>query len=155
MTEAQKREHKKCLQKKCICIIEKRIAAIRITMNDAQATANNEEKSSAGDKYETSRAMSHLEKGMHAKQLSSNLKEIESLLSVDCNKLYNSAGKGSLVNCETIAFFIAAGLGKLTFEKEIIFLVSPGAPVSKILYGKKTGDRIIFNNQEYIIKDVY
>ncbi len=44
MTEAQKREHKKSLQKKCIDIIDKRIAAIRIAMKDAQATANNEEK---------------------------------------------------------------------------------------------------------------
>ncbi len=124
-------------------------------MNDAQATANNEEKSSAGDKYETSRAMSHLEKDMHAKQLSANMKEIESLLSVDCHKLYNSAEKGSLVNCGIILFFIAAGLGKLTFENEIVFLVSPVAPVSKMLSGKKTGDTIIFNKEEYIIKDVY
>ena len=121
-------------------------------MKDAQATANNEEKSSAGDKYETSRAMSHLEKDMHAKQLSSNIKEIEYLLSFDCNKLYNSAQKGSLVNCKTISFFIAAGFGKLIFENKIIFLLSPGAPVSKILSGKKTGDAIIFNKEKYIIK---
>lgn len=155
MTEAQKREHKKRLQKKCIDIIEKRIAAIHIAMNDVQASANNEEKSSAGDKHETSRAISHLEKEIHARQLSSNIKEIESLLSVDCNNLYNSAGKGSLINCETISFFIVAGLGKLTFENEIVFLVSPGAPFSKVLSGKKAGDTIVFNKQEYTVKDLY
>ena len=155
MTEAQKMEHKKRLQKKFVDIIEKLIDNIHIAMNAAQDTANNEEKSSVGDKYETSRAMSHLEKDMHAKQLSSNIKEIEALLSVDCNKLFNSAQKGSLVNCEAISFFIAAGLGKLAFENEIVFLVSPGAPFSKILYGKKTGDTIIFNKKEYLIKDVY
>ena len=104
MTEAQKREHKKRLQKKCVDIIEKRIDNIHIAMNAAQDTANNEEKSSAGDKYETSRAISHLEKDMHAKQLSSNMKEIEALLSVDCNKLFNSAQKGSLVNDEYLRF---------------------------------------------------
>lgn len=155
MTEIQKREYKKRLHRKCVEIIENRITTIRTTMNEAQAAANNEEKSSAGDKYETSRAMSHLEKEMHARQLSSNMKEIESLLSVDCNKLHNSAEKGSLINCETISFFIAAGLGKLTFENETVFLVSPGAPVSKILSGKKTGDTFNFNKHDYMIKDVY
>ncbi len=155
MTETQKREYKIRLQNKCKALIEKRITAIRIAINEAQASANNEEKSSAGDKYETSRAMSHLEKDMHTKQLSVNMKEIESLLSVDCNRLYNSAEKGSLVNCEAISFFIAAGLGKITFENETIFLVSPLAPVSKILSGKKAGDIVVFNKEEYIVREVY
>ncbi len=148
MTEAQKIAHKKRLQKNCIDVIEGRIHNIRISMNAAQATANNEEKSSAGDKFETSRAMSHLEKDMYAKQLSSNMKEIESLLSVDCKR-------GSFVNCGTISFFIASGLGKLSFENEIVFFVSPVAPVLKILSGKTTGETIIFNKEQYTIKDVY
>ncbi len=155
MTETEKRAHKLRLYEKCKNIIEDRIAAIRMAMNDAQASANSEEKSSAGDKYETSRAMSHLEKDMHAKQLSASMKEIESLLSVDCNQLYIAAQKGSFVTCEKISFFIAAGLGKITFENEIIFLVSPAAPVSKILSGKRARDTIIFNKEEYIIRDVY
>lgn len=155
MTEAQKIAHKKRLQKNCIDVIERRIHNIRISMNAAQATSNNEEKSSAGDKFETSRAMSHLEKDMYAKQLSSNMKEIESLLSVDCNKIYNSAKRGSFVNCGTISFFIASGLGKLSFENEIVFFVSPVAPVLKILSGKTTGETIIFNKEQYTIKDVY
>lgn len=75
MTEIQKRDCKKRLQKKCIEIIEERITTIRMAMNDAQASANNEEKSSAGDKYETSRAMSHLQKDMQATRLSSIMKE--------------------------------------------------------------------------------
>ncbi len=155
MTEPEKREHKKRLQKKCVDIFEERAASIRSSMNEAQSMANSEEKSSAGDKYETSRAMSHLEKDMHAKQLSANMKELESLFSIDCNEIYNSGQKGSLVNCETISFFIATGLGKLIFENKVVFLVSPEAPVSKILSGKKPGDVILFNKKEYMIIDVY
>ena len=60
-------------------------------MNEAQASANSEEKSSAGDKYETSRALSHLDKDMHARLLFSNMKDIESLLSVNFDILYDSA----------------------------------------------------------------
>lgn len=155
MTDTEKKERKKRLQKKCVEILEARISSIRAAMNDAQASANNEEKSSAGDKYETSRAKSHLEKDMQAKQLAANMKEVESLLSVDCNSLYGSIQKGSFANCGTISFFISAGLGKITFENDVIFFVSPGAPLSKILSGKRAGDAIIFNKEEYTVKDVY
>ncbi|MEP6583599.1 MAG: hypothetical protein ABJA90_05015 [Ginsengibacter sp.] len=155
MKETEKINHKIKLRNNCIHILEKRIGTIRNAITDAQATANGEEKSSAGDKYETSRAMSHLEKDMQAKQLSSNLKELESLLSVDCTQIYNSVQTGSLVNCDFISFFIAAGLGKLVFENKIVLLVSPAAPVSKMLSGKKAGDNIVFNNKQYLVKEVY
>ncbi len=155
MTEKQKKEYKKKLKKKCIAIIEERLANIHISMAGAQAAANYEEKGSAGDKYETSRAMSHLEKDMQATQLSSNMRELESLLLVDCNQLYETAVKGSVVQCETILFFIAAGLGKLTCENQTIFLVSPNAPIAKSLLGKKAGDSINFNKKNIIIKGVY
>ncbi len=155
MTKPEKIDRKKRLQKKCMDIIEARIANIRAAMDDAQSAANNEDKSSAGDKYETSRAMSHLEKEMQAKQLSSNMKEMESLLAIDCSTFYNAAEKGSFIKCKTISFFIAAGLGKLSFEDENIFLISPGTPLFKILCGKTTGDVIIFNKEEYTIEEVY
>ena len=45
-------------------MIKQRIAAATLAIENAQSAANAEEKSSAGDKYETSRAMSHLEKDM-------------------------------------------------------------------------------------------
>ncbi len=155
MTEIQKRDCKKRLQKKCIEIIEERITTIRMAMNDAQASANNEEKSSAGDKYETSRAMSHLQKDMQATRLSSIMKELEALLLVNCNKICHSAETGSFVNCGALSFFISAGLGKVIFENDIIFFVSPVAPIAKILHSKKTGDEFIFNKETLIIKYVY
>ena len=124
-------------------------------MANAQAAANQEEKSSAGDKYETSRAMSHIEKDMHAKQLASNMSELENLASVDCETIYQSAEKGSLVDCESVSFFIAAGLGKIVFENRIVYLVSPYAPIFKALKGKKTGESFLFNNKNHVISNIY
>ena len=72
MNEQQKIDFKKALKTRCIEILEQRIDASYNSMQNAQAAANEEEKSSAGDKYETGRAMNHLEKDMHARQLAAN-----------------------------------------------------------------------------------
>ncbi len=155
MNDPQKIEYKIALKKRCIEIIEDRITSIRFAMKESQSTANNEEKSSAGDKYETSRAMSHLEKNMQASRLSACLKEMEDLFLVDCNKIYDTVQRGSFVNCGSVSYFIAAGLGKLLFENKVVFLVSPNAPVAIKLLGQKSGNIIEFNKQRYTIKEVY
>jgi hypothetical protein len=45
--------------------IERRVANFEYAMMDAQASANSEDKSSAGDKYETGRAMSQIARDMN------------------------------------------------------------------------------------------
>ncbi len=48
-----------------------------------------------------------------------------------------------------------AGLGKLLFESQTIFLVSPNAPIALKLSGKKAGDTFELNNQKLTIKELY
>ncbi|MEO6636948.1 MAG: hypothetical protein ABIN25_01655 [Ginsengibacter sp.] len=155
MILSKKTKYKIALKKKCIDILDERIRSIKLAMHEAQAAANNEEKSSAGDKYETSRAMNHLEKDMQASRLSASLRELENLMLIDCSKTYGKVQKGSLVKCGKISYFIAAGLGKLLFEDEIVFLVSPNAPIALKLSGKAAGDRLEINNEQLIIEEVF
>jgi hypothetical protein len=154
-TDIEKKGVKKRLLYKCIELIEQRIAATIKAMANAQAAANSEEKSSAGDKYETSRAMSHLEKDMHSRQLTANRIELAALFSIDCSGLHDSVATGSYIQCEGYTFFIAAGLGKVNFEGEDIYLLSPNAPLAKLLFKKKKGDIFTFNKMEMIIKAVF
>jgi hypothetical protein len=136
-------------------IIEERIATSEKAMGNAQEAANNEEKSSAGDKYETARAMGHLEKDMHARQLAEHLKDLNRLIGIDVNTIHTGAMAGTLIECDTISFFIAAGLGKQDVAgRELIFL-SPGAPLVKLLQGKKVGDHFDFNGRQMEITGIY
>lgn len=139
----------------CINNIKDRIAAIAAAMATAQLAANNEEKSSAGDKYETSRAMSHREKDMQGRQLVANQNELASLVAVDCNKINTIVTAGCVVCCNQLQFFIVAGLGKINFDGQIIYLVSPMAPLAKNMMGKGVGDGIIFNGAPLIITDIF
>ena len=151
----QKTEYKIRLHKFCIEIINKRISAARQFIENAQANANSEEKSSAGDKYETSRAMSHLEKDMHSRQLLANQNELVQLLQVNILTMHTYIAIGSIVACGELVFFIAAGLGKISFEGKIIYLVSPNAPVAKLMMSKTAGSKILFNNKELVVDEVF
>lgn len=155
ITNIEKTACKKLLLKRCIEIIEQRIASALIAIENAQSAANAEEKSSAGDKYETFRAMSHLEKDMHSRQLSANRHELAALLAIDCSKLYASVTSGSLIFCEGTVFFISAGLGKINFEGFEVYLVSPLAPLALLLANKKVGAVFMFNKMELTIEETF
>ena len=146
---------KKRLLEHCKISIQRRIDAALLAMNNAQSSANSEEKSSAGDKYETSRAMSHLEKDMHARQLIANQHEMAALGSVDCARLHATVAAGTVVVCDEVKFFIAAGLGKILFEGETILVLSPNAPVAKLLLHQVTGGNFYFNNKTVFIREVF
>lgn len=155
MNNQEKIDFKNALKEKCIEIIEQRIFVANFAMANAQAAANEEEKSSAGDKYETGRAMSHLEKDMYANQSTANKKDMAALLSVTCNQIYENVKQGCFIKCTGISFFIAAGLGKIIVEEKTVFLLSPNAPLAKILYNKKSGDKILFKDKKFSIEDIF
>lgn len=125
-----------------------------MAMQSAQEAANEEEKSSAGDKYETSRAMSHLQKDMYAKQQEENKLELSRLQLINWEHLYNEVAPGALVSADNNLFFIAAGLGKHIVDGVIIYFLSPNAPLAKLLQHRKKGDIIKFNEQEIKIEMV-
>ena len=155
LTDTEKVDFKTRLLNECIKMIEERITASSVAIANAQAAANAEEKSSAGDKYETSRAMSHLEKDMHARQLEANRRELSALMQIDCKHLYDMVSPGAYIACEGCSFFIAAGLGKASFENIDIYLLSPNAPLARSLSGKRKGEGFTFNKMEMRIQALF
>ncbi|MBA4167932.1 MAG: hypothetical protein H0X41_10390 [Chitinophagaceae bacterium] len=151
---SEKLLRKKTLKQFCSQVLEERIAATRATMARAQEAANGEEKSSAGDKYETSRAMNHLEKDMYAKQLMDHLQALGALRMVPAETLYDEVQPGALIRCDTVTFFIAAGLGKQCVGSESIIFLSPLSPLANKILHKRVGSVIEFTG-EPVIMDIY
>ena len=143
------------LKQFCINIIEQRIATAKNAINDAQEAANSEEKSSAGDKYETGRAMGHLQKDMHARQLAEYLKELRDLKKIETDSICVVAGAGAFIETDQNSFFIVAGLGKQIIDGKTILFLSPNAPLAINLRGKKQGDDFMFNGTAIIIREVF
>ncbi|WEK34269.1 MAG: hypothetical protein P0Y53_17420 [Candidatus Pseudobacter hemicellulosilyticus] len=142
--------YKQLLKAYCEEVILQRIASSRSAMDSAQEAANQEEKSSAGDKYETSRAMSHLEKDMHARQLVAHQQELNALRAINSQAICTVPGPGAVIRCSSVTFFIAAGLGKQMVNQETIIFLSPQSPIARQLMQQKVGDEIEFKGRTTI-----
>ncbi len=155
MADVEKIAFKESLKQFCKTLIEQRIQTTKALIDNAQQAANNEEKSSAGDKYETARAMGHLDKDMHTRQLLENIKELANLRDVNAHTLYNFANTGAFIQCTGMSLFIAAGAGKQLFNGQTVLFLSPAAPLAKLVMHKKAGEHFLFNGKDMVIEDVF
>ncbi|WP_394366290.1 3-oxoacyl-ACP synthase [Spirosoma terrae] len=149
------KELKGRLMEQCRLYVQQRIDIARKAMEEAQESANSESKSSAGDKYETGRAMAQLERDRHAQQLDGALTLERELSRINVEKEYTTVQPGSLVQTSRGRFFISISAGKLTVDKTDVFAVSPGSPIGVALAGRKAGDTVMFNKLLYEVKGVY
>ena len=145
---------KSALYSLCEAYVQQRVNTAKEAMQAAQESANTEEKSSAGDKYETGRAMAQLERDRHAQLLAEAKKLDQELARINVDKTYESVQPGSLVITNRGAFFISISAGKLTLEGADYFAISPASPIGAVLTGKKSGDTVVFNKLSYQIVKV-
>jgi len=117
-------------------------------MEAAQESANDQGKSSMGDKYETSRSMGQLDRNMHAKQYEQIRLEKTVLERIAANTGSARGAVGSLIRTTAGWFFISVSLGILKFEDETVIAVSSSSPVGTSLLGKAEGENFRFQNKE-------
>ncbi|WP_421892979.1 3-oxoacyl-ACP synthase [Marinoscillum sp.] len=146
-------ELKKKVHEVCMTLIQSRVDALNQELKGFQAAANEESKSSAGDKYETGRAMMHLEKEKVASQLNQVLKQQKVLRELHSERKSEEAELGSLLSTDQGLFYISISLG-LIQTPEAVFGISPVAPLGTAFLGKKTGDVVSFNGKSYKINGV-
>ena len=145
---------KQQLLAECKRYVASRIATANQSMINAQEAANEEGKSSVGDKYETGRAMMQIERDKAAQQLEEafKLKNIIDHISIEAG-----SGKvipGSLVIPNSKKNFISIGIGKVTIQGEEFLVVAPASPLGKVLMGLKMTDERLFNKERITILQI-
>lgn len=145
---------KHTLIQSCRQLLESKLQSLRTVMNDVTESANNETKSSVGDKHETSRAMMQLEQEKLGKQLQEAEQQVLEFDRTDFQKVTKSIIHGSLVETDKGWFLIAASLGKVTHEEQAVFVISPRSPLALVFIGAKEKDSIGFNGVSYFIKSL-
>ena len=127
------------------------------TINNAIASIHeskgNETKSSAGDKFETGRAMLHLEQDKLEGQLSNAYQLKSKLETLKLDHTSDRIGQGSLVFTNMGIYFISIGIGKMQFEDTTYFVISNDSPIGKLFIGKMKGDIVSFNNKKIELID--
>ncbi len=150
-----KRAFKAKLKNLCIRLLEERIAASEQAMALAQESANSDEKSSAGDKHETGRAMGQLDREMNARQAEEARRELLRIGTLDETALVKHVTTGAVVVCSELIFYVSGGLGIHAIDGRKIVLLSPAAPLAAGLMRKKTGDTFPQAGKTVTILDVF
>ncbi|MEM8507398.1 MAG: 3-oxoacyl-ACP synthase [Bacteroidota bacterium] len=139
----------------CDTFVMEKILMIRKEMKRVQEALGSESKNTAGDKHETGRAMLQLEREKLGKRLFEAERMKKALQKVTH---YNSTAivtLGSLIETEGPSYYIAISAGKTTIGNTDIYCISSLTPLGQLFLGKKVGDSIHFNQQEYRITKIW
>ncbi len=138
----------------CTDSVQERIGVLEERLRSIEESRNNETKSSAGDKYETGRAMAQIEADKCRGQLAQAHVSEAQLKILDIENTKENIQNGSLVQTDKGVYFISIGLGRVKLEEGTYFCISAASPIGKILLGKKQGDSFVFNNIKSTVKAV-
>lgn len=142
------------LHQLCSEYVEDRINIVKKAMEEAQNSANEETKSSAGDKHETGRAMAQLETEKLSKQLTEILKLKQALNQINPNKESAKVMLGSIVITSNGNFYMSISAGKLIIDQTEYYAISPVSPIGSQLLNLTVGDEFSFNGKRFVIKNV-
>ena len=145
---------KELLHAHCQQIVDDRIKLTQKLISEAQQAANQDGKSSMGDKYETNREMMALEMRKASEQLQEASKLKKVLGTINPNTIAQTVGIGTFTSTSIGDFFVSVSLGKVNVEEQEVFVLSAVSPLGKMLLGKKAGDQFDFNSQQVKIKSI-
>jgi hypothetical protein len=134
--------------------LDQRMQTSLDAMNAAQESANGESKSSAGDKYETSRAMGQLDRDMHARMYQQTLEERKLVERIDGNINFKKGALGALISTSMGDFFLSVSIGQVKIDEKPIMIISPQSPIGSLLMGKTVGDKFSFRGKDATILEI-
>lgn len=134
--------------------VDEKIASVQLVIRSAQASSNEETKSSVGDKYETARAMAQLEIEKNTVQLIEFQKQKQVLHQILPSHKSKQIVLGSVVITNKGNYFISISAGKIEADQEEYFCLSPASPLGAAMMGKHLGDKIHFNAKEFEIQQL-
>lgn len=145
---------KKELTEACRMYVDARIARFNATMKELEDALKPESRSCMGDKYETSRAMLHLEFEKISGQLEqfSNLRKTVSL--IDQPSSLKNIGFGTVVKTTGANYFVSIPAGEIVADGEKFYAVGINSPVAQVLSGKKEGDEFTINGRSFTITQI-
>ncbi len=146
---------RKQLKQTVLNTIQNQINNIQLQITSLTHDAQNDAKSSAGDKHETGLAMMHLEQEKLNTKLLQLLNIQQTALKLPETKLTKKVTIGSVVKTNKGIFYISVPLQMVHYQSLAVFCVSVHAPLTQQLLNKQIKDKITFNSISYEIIDIF
>jgi hypothetical protein len=147
-------ELKKELLEQVFKQINDKISILQSEFKVYKDSAENETKSTAGDKHDTSKSMMQLEQEKMGAQLSDLLNQKSVLLNITVNTEQKSIGLGSLFYTNNGNFFLSIFSKQIILNSVNYFPVSIQSPIGKELLKSKKGSTITINAKQYTVIDI-
>lgn len=129
------------------------LVELKIDLQELKSEMENDTKSSAGDKFETSREMSAQEFRRLQTQIEYKTELIHQLNQLPNSKAV-SVQYGSLVELNNQWILLGVGAGKFEIENTVVMCLSIHSPLGIVLVGKQKNDSIHFNNNTFTIQSI-
>lgn len=155
MNDNEKLNLKEKLKNYCLDLLRQRLATAESLVQTAQESANNEGKSSAGDKYETGRAMGHLQKEMYQQQSAKIRHELLVASSTEVKLQPATIKRGTVIVSDNLIIFICVGLGKKSVDGHTVLFVSEDSPLFTILARKRHLETFQIDKSEKVIREIW
>jgi hypothetical protein len=134
--------------------ISEKITSLQSDIADLQKGMADDSKSSAGDKFETAREMAQQELVKLNTQLNEQ-QRLKGLIDNQSGVPANQVELGAVIRTNKGLFLIGIPVGTSSFEGKSIIGIGLGAPLGQLLLHKKKGDSVLFNNQQFLIEEIY
>lgn len=134
--------------------LTQQIASIQKQIADLAIDAQNDAKSSAGDKHETGLAMMHLEQEKLNAKLNELLQNKNTVLKLPATDTKTKVGLGTLVKTDKAIFYVSIAFRAFKVQNQLVMFISPSAPLMQVLINKEVEAEVEFNNISYKILEI-
>lgn len=142
----------------CREFVNRRIENINTAIAESQESANQESKSTAGDKHDTSRAMMQLEVERLSAQLAIAEKMLVELKQAEHYQAEKNSISGKIIQTEGANYFVAIAAGKISVNQQDFFVVSNDSPVVTALKKRNRtneGEFFILNGKQIRVVKIF
>ncbi|MCB9195148.1 MAG: hypothetical protein H6598_02900 [Flavobacteriales bacterium] len=146
-----KKEH---LKQVCSDLLIDKISSLKEALYEVQEGANDDTKSTAGDKHETSRAMAQIEVERLSQQLELQLQQFTLLQSLPTGRS-TEIERGAYIKTDKGDFYLGVGLGSVNYDGIKVMTLGMNAPLSILLIEKKINDTVSLNGNQYHILGIF
>ena len=104
----------------CLQLLDDKIKRLLLELNELKEGAENNAKSSAGDKHETARAMMQIEQGELSRQMNELLKQKNTLEIIGLNSASSVITEGCLIKANGIYMYLTVAIGRVVVNNTVV-----------------------------------
>ncbi|MAM20180.1 MAG: transcription elongation factor [Gramella sp.] len=134
--------------------IDEKVASLKKSMDGLKEDLENESKSSAGDKYETSREMINIEWNKLSQQLVEFEKQLKTLNRVQHLEPKETVQLGAIVDTGKARYFISVPAGEIYLDHQRYYAIGVHSPIAQAMLGKKKGEFFSFRETSTKINSI-